>query len=216
MQDHSDSKYHMQLHELEISRKLSHIHHPASYKLHAIMRDHGWRILGSGMEATVAEKPGAPYVLKVFPRNSKYALFVQFCQQHGSNPYLPRFSRYVRPVPHTTFSYVRMEKLKPVNERNLMTAYAEYMCAVDQVFRMEDRTPVFWNHAMSRWDLDELPEKQGYTDVAHCAAQAPTEWAHTIEALVQLMQSEGLQQFDLHPDNMMLRGSTLVITDPFV
>lgn len=206
----------MNLQELDISHKLQKIYHPTSYKLHGIMRDHGWNILGTGFEATVAEKPGLPYVLKVFLKQSKYTQFVQFCQQHGNNPYLPRFSRYVRPVPHTRFSYVRMEKLKPVNERRLMTAYAEYMCAVDQVFKSEDRTPVFWNHALSRWELDELPEKEGYTDVAQCAAQAPTQWTHTIEALVKLMQSEGIKQFDLHPDNMMLRGSTLVITDPFV
>jgi hypothetical protein len=206
----------MNLQELEISQKLQPIKHPASYKLHNIMRDHGWNILGTGFEATVAEKPGMPYVLKVFPRNSKYVQFVQFCQQNPHNPYLPRFSRYVRPVPHTTFAYVRMEKLKPVNERRLMNTYAEYMCAVDQVFRSQDRSPVFWNHAMSRWDLDELPEKQGYADVASCAAEAPTTWTHTIEALILLMQSEGMKQFDLHPDNMMLRGNTLVITDPFV
>lgn len=206
----------MNLQELEISTKLSQIGHPASYKLHGIMRDHGWNILGTGMEATVAEKPGAPYVLKVFPKASRYAQFVQFCQQHGDNPHLPRFSRYVRPVPHTPFSYVRMEKLKPVRGAALLNTYAEYMCAVDQVFRSEDRTPVFWNHAMSRWDLDELPEKQGYTDVAACAQQAPSTWIKLIERLVSLMQAQGIKQFDLHPDNMMLRGTTLVITDPFV
>ena len=109
-----------------------------------------------------------------------------------------------------------MEQLKPVREGTLMNSYAESLCAVDQVFRSEDRTPMFWNHAMSRWDLDELPEKQGYTDVAACAQQAPPAWSELIEQLVKLMQAEGIKQFDLHPDNMMLRGSTLVITDPFV
>lgn len=206
----------MNLRELEISTKLSQIGHPASYKLHRIMSDHGWNILGTGMEATVAEKPGAPYVLKVFPATSKYVLFVQFCQQHAHNPHLPRFSRYVRPVPHTTFSYVRMEKLKPVQETMLMRSYAPYLCAVDHVFRSEDRSPVFWNHAMSRWDLDELPEKRGYADLAACAQKAPASWRQVVEQLVQLMQAQQMKQFDLHSNNMMLRGSTLVITDPFV
>jgi hypothetical protein len=206
----------MIIQELEISHKLKSIHNPASYKLHNILTDHGWNILGSGFEATVAEKPGAPYVLKVFPANSKYIQFVKFCQAHSANPHVPRFSRYVRPVPHTTFSYVRMEKLKPVREATLMNSYAEYLCAVDQVFRSKDRSPVFWNHAMSRWDLDELPEKQGYSDVATCAAQAPESWTRLIEDLINLMQAQGMEQFDLHPDNMMLRGPTLVVTDPFV
>ena len=206
----------MNLRELDISTKLSQIGHPVSYKLHGILKDHGWNILGTGYEATVAEKPGAPYVLKIFPQVSKYVQFVQFCQQHADSEHLPRFSRYVRPVPHTRFSYVRMEKLKPVREAALLSTYAEYLCAVDQVFRSEDRTPVFWNHAMSRWDLDELPEKQGYTDVAACAQQAPPEWSKLIEQLVKLMQAEHIKQFDLHSENMMLRGGTLVITDPFV
>jgi hypothetical protein len=206
----------MNLHELEISQQLQKIGHPASYKLHGILRDYGWKILGTGFEATVAEKPGMPYVLKIFPRASKYTQFVQFCQQQANNPHLPRFSRYVRPVPQTNFAYVRMEKLKPVREATLMNSYAEYLCAVDQVFRSEDRESVFWNHAMSRWDLDELPEKSGYTDVTDCAAQAPESWRQVIESLVQLMHSEGLTQFDLHSENMMLRGSTLVVTDPFV
>jgi hypothetical protein len=206
----------MNLTELEISDQLKKIGHPASYKLHGIMRDYGWKVLGTGFEATVAEKPGKPYVLKVFPKSSKYTQFVKFCQHHSDSPYLPRFSRYVRPVPHTTFSYVRMEKLKPVREGTLMNSYAEYLCAVDQVFKSQDREPTYWNHAMSRWELDELPEKHGYTDVAACAQQAPEAWRELIEELVSLMQSENMKQFDLHPENMMLRGSTLVITDPFV
>lgn len=206
----------MNLQELELSQKLQLLGHPTSYKLHGIMRDHGWNILGTGFEATVAEKPGVPYVLKVFPKQSKYAQFVQFCQTNVGNPHLPRFSRYVRPVPHTKWSYVRMEKLKRVTEAQLLSSYAEYLCAVDQVFKSEDRTPVFWNHAMSRWGLDELPEEKGYADVAECAAHAPLTWRQVIEDLVKLMQSEGIQQFDLHSENMMLRGSTLVVTDPFV
>lgn len=206
----------MNLQELEISKQLKKFLSPSDYKLHDVLEAHGWRVLGSGVEATVAEKPGAPYVLKLFPNTSKYKVFVEFCKSHANNPHLPQFSRYVRPVPGTKWSYVRMEKLEPIASYTLRNTYGEYLCAVNELFLNRRHHPVYWNHAMSQQSIDDIPEKQGYVDLSACAQAAPAIWRQTLQQLVQLMKVSNMEQFDLHADNMMLRNQTLVITDPFV
>lgn len=79
-------------------------------------------------------------MLKIFPSDSAYVKFVEFVQSHSGNPHLPRFSRYVRPVPGTEFSYVRMEKLQKVTLPQLLNKYAAYlaeMVGIGQVMDMQ-------------------------------------------------------------------------------
>jgi hypothetical protein len=212
----------MNLSELEISKTLKRVGYAGDIPIQTLLDKHGWTLLGTGMEAMVAQKPGAPYVLKLFITKSAYVHFVAYCQQHADNPFLPRFSRYVRPVPGTTFSYVRMEKLKPLSEKQLLTQYPEYVCALNHMFRhpegeFHSEHGIFWNHAMSTWDIDELPEKQGYTDVQDCMRHVNPQFVQTVKDLVHVMKTKSLKQLDLHSANMMQRGpGKLVITDPFV
>lgn len=206
----------MNLRELDISRKLRKITYATDDRIAQILDDHGWRILGKGMEAMVAEKPGSPYVLKLFEHDSEYTLFVNYCGQHVGNPFLPRFSRYVRPVPGTKFSYVRMEKLHAISPEQIVTTYAEYMCALKQMF-LEPQEGIVWNHAQDPHTMQQMPLRAGYTDLADCAAQVPELFVKTVQDLLQIMKQHQLYQFDLHYNNVMQRSpGELVITDPFV
>jgi len=202
----------MNLHEIELRKRLQKSRRAYDMHVEKILDKNGWAVLGTGVEALVAHKPHMPYVLKLFPTNSAYVHFVKFCEQHAQHPHLPRFSRYVRPIPGTRFSYVRMEKLQPVSANQLRTTYAPHMCVVDQIVQ-KYTSNIFWNKDLS---VRNIVKDEGYQDLADCAAHAPEIWKTTIQDLMHIMQQHGLEQFDLHSENMMLRGSELVITDPFV
>jgi hypothetical protein len=205
-------KMNKQINEIEIRTALKGSRHPQSAK--DVLTKHGWNILGRGIEALVAAHPKKPYVLKLFPKNSEYRWFVQYCQTNPNNPYLPKFSRYVRPVPGTGYSYVRMEKLQHISDSTLIKSFAPYLCVLHELF--DDRSDdIFWNlgydHAAFAGIVHNI-----YDDQEACAADAPPAWISTVQDLIRIMQQHNLTQFDLHSENVMLRGNQLVITDPFV
>lgn len=206
----------MNLNELDLTKILKQNWHPAAETVRNIVKKYGWHVLGEGSEALVAHKPGADYVLKLFENTSKYSLFVSYCQQHPDNSFVPRFSRYVKPVPGTSYSYVRMEKLLPVTNYELMKDYPEYLCAIHLLFKQK-QGKVWWNSAMQRRDLDQLFFRHGFVSLEDCAQKAPPQFIQTIKDLVAIMQLNKLEQFDLHSGNMMIRQpGQLVITDPLI
>jgi hypothetical protein len=194
---------------------IRHSEDPADPRVTAILKEKGWRILGTGVEAMVATHPNRPYVLKVFPTSSAYVHFVDYCRKNPNNPYLPKFSRYVRPIPGTVFSYVRMEQLSHFSKKGLVDLNPELWCTLYHMFAIR-RDNISWNAGHHIPQLEDLPQRHGYRNVAQCAAAAPALWTSTIQGLLDVMTSHGLDTFDLHSDNVMLRGSQLVITDPFV
>lgn len=191
-----------------------------------ILYKHGWRMLGMGLEAAVAEHPHrSDYVLKVFPTRSLYTKFVDFVQKNNRNPHLPRFSRYVRPIPGTTWSYVRMEKLTPLtDEHQLLEQHLPEMVAlyaagvknklhtvglyIQEPLNMQLRTLGY-----TRKDLvDPQKSQQLYDQIG----SPPQQWVSAVDQLARMGSQMQMYGLDLHHGNMMLRNQTLVITDPFV
>lgn len=103
-----------------------------------VLQQHGWTLLGSGIDGAVAEKSGWPGVFKVFTRRSAYAGWVQYSIAHRDNPHVPRFmtereakkqagisggsNDVVIPL-GTRFRGVFMERLKPISWNLLMYRY---------------------------------------------------------------------------------------------
>jgi hypothetical protein len=203
----------MHITELEISKQLK---SAPIYGLKSIFRKHGWEYLGSGAEASVALHPNRSYVLKVFRSSSKYQLFVKFCAQHVNNPHLPTFSRYVRPIPGTAFSYVRMEKLNKVSEQQLASTYMPEMRAlydVGQAHHIDTIGDSLNDHLIAQWGFwDTYTADQLYNKLNK---QPPASWLEIIEQLCKYAVDQGMRHMDLHDENFMLRQQTLVILDPF-
>ena len=185
-----------------------------------------WLLLGMGLEAAVAEHPHRPdYVLKVFPTHSKYTKFVEFVRKNHRNPHLPTFSRYVRPVPGTTWSYVRMEKLTPVSDehqliqQHLPEMVALYAAGVKHGLQtvgyriVELLLSELGGLGYSKHDLGN-PQK--LDDIYEHIGSAPDAWVYAVDQLAQLGNALQMYGLDMHTGNMMLRNHTLVITDPFV
>jgi hypothetical protein len=212
----------MNLSELEITKDVRERY--VDWK--TVFEKHGWSVLGEGIEATVGQKPGKPYVLKVFPSTSAYKAFLQFCQQTDS-PYLPRFSRGARGVPGAfpPADYVRMEQLKGVSEALLFGAY---MPEIAYVWIECDREGLEMNwrfHEVVKTEIEQRLGQSAYALKDSWEAQQllwqkigapPPGWILLVNKLVSfLIHNTKRTELDLHAGNFMRRGTTLVITDPF-
>ena len=93
-------KYSMNLSELEITRRLKNIrgNNMIGSQLQDVVYAHGWKLLGRGSEAAVAEHPEKGYVLKIWPTKSQYTTFVELVQQNP-NPHFPKFSKVMKQIP---------------------------------------------------------------------------------------------------------------------
>jgi hypothetical protein len=192
--------------------------------LERILKHHGWHMLGTGAEAAVAEHPQKSYVLKIFNSDSRYTQFVEFVQSHSSNPHVPKFSRYVRQVPGTKFSYVRMEKLAQVTAKQLLTKYANHvldMIIMGHEHRIRMVVGQLRDEFMSILDTwgygpDSLLDPETQMEIyAHMGGSPPITWTHILDDLAEFSQSSGIGTWDMHAANFMRRGETLVIVDPF-
>lgn len=199
----------MQINELEISRKLK--RYMMGSDLANLLRQYGWTPLGYGFEAGVAEHPRKSYVLKIFPKNSVYVKFVNMVQQHAMNPHFPKFSRYVKTIPGTGYSYVRMEKLAPMQVYDL-AQFPSLLCLLDQMWAKLNpkELPPYWVRNNVTWEPEssELPDCNELT--------MPAQEQEAIQLLGKTLSEIGWDHVDLHAGNFMLRGNTWVITDPFI
>jgi len=190
----------MNLQELEITRSLKNIRgtNMIGSQLADVVYSHGWKLLGRGSEASVAEHPEKGYVLKIWPNRSLYTKFVELVQRNP-NPHFPRFSKVMKRIPGTQFSYVRMEKLIPVTQYDILVNMPDCFCVVKELYQRQGTALPYWieNNAQA----------------IQCPKLSPD-----AKMLVKLMSAQ-LKKIgpvlDLHPANIMRRGNTWIITDPY-
>jgi hypothetical protein len=222
----------MRLHELELTKLLRDTGRAERLadKLSQLKPDHPeqfrWKLKGTGAEALVAQHPHKPYVLKLFPTGSRYVQFVDYVQAHQTNPHLPKFGKYVRTLPVThkfdiapgRWSYVTMEILQPVSVYSFKHDYVKEMCAVQMIVNQaqQEHKDLFWNSAVSMSHLLDRAKKLGFDSIKSCGEAADENWKTAIRDLLKIMKTHGMDHFDLHYNNVMLRGDVLVIVDPFI
>lgn len=196
-----------------------------SRNLIELLQKHGWKALGTGAEGAVAEHPEKSYVLKIFDSDSKYTWFVNFVQMHAHYTNLPRFSRYVKPIPGMKLSYVRMEKLSKVSDQELVDSYGNYlvtMMAVGQAHRVEALSYGLKTRIQDKIDRKRLgvPSLDKPLQLAQIyrmlGGPPPKTWVDLITELCEFSKQQGIKYWDTHSGNFMLRDQTLVLTDPFV
>jgi hypothetical protein len=218
----------MNLHELEIKKQLKNSGDNNSIlSLKEILENHGFEFLGNGAEGAVAKHPNKQYVLKIFYSDSQYQNFVQLVQANSSNQHFPKFSRYIKQIPGTKFSYVRMEQLTPCTAAYLVQSHFKEILYTELtshivngstsvgrsiVDSLENKLIDFdfylpWDYrnpekVRSLWSaLGEKPEKS---------------WCEAIDKIMQTAKTKNKITLDINYGNIMKRGNTLVVTDPYV
>lgn len=200
------------MNELEISRKLKRPELPGGDLQNILVRA-GWTPIGSGAEAGLAQHPNKSYVLKIFPTNSMYQQFLDVVDQAPNNPHFPKLNRNSRRIPGTPYSYVRMEKLRPITTYDAVEHFPELGCLLIDFYKKFGIThmagPWGWPYLNASWDpLTELINCN-QVKIDGAAKQA-------FDLLYEKAKTLGYRRLDMAINNFMARGLTWVITDPFI
>lgn len=167
--------------------------------------DHGFQHLGRGMYGVVVTHPRLPYVLKLFDaQDTAYLQFVNMVQNSGENPHFPRFRG--KPIKLTARTWaIRMEKLAPwePNRASILDRGLQEIMMVQDEDQGADWIKIFDN-----------PDS---AEARRAVMMVLRKWPRLDQALAMLHEfaSSHRVNWDLHYGNIMKRGSTPVITDPF-
>jgi hypothetical protein len=195
------------------------------YKMGDYLERRGLKVLGYGAEAVVAMPEHGRYAIKIFKKGSKYGDFVRFAIQHQGNKHLPRFHRTVKDIPGTGFSYVTMGLLSPSNEDDLSDHFLPEMYGLIQLgIKNRIRAMQPWyattiNRALKDRGIDPFSMASGATFKKRCETKlgraSDQSWMQAVDLIMKEARKLGMESLDIHPDNLMMDGNTLVLPDPF-
>lgn len=193
------------------------------------MKRLGWKVIGYGAFADVYEKPGVNYVVKLFTEtDTSYMKFIKMVLANP-NPHFPKF--YGKPVPLSISNERRSDILPSVKDR--------YSAETGLIaIRMERLQEFFSSHSGDAAALSEAdPETSLFrkfityyisnqTHHDHVSPETRAALAEAIdeeygadmlralESIGKMMMENPEISLDLYETNVMMRGSTIVITDP--
>ena len=147
------------------------------------LEQNGFKFIDSGSFGAVFERPGYPWIFKIFNRDPAYLHFVKYAMAHQGNPHMPRIKGIIK-INDDTYA-VRMERLSPI--------------------------PLGTEPAMSL--IRKIVNIDSYGDLS----DADAAWIDKkFPGISAFFKSFPLQDFeyDLHLQNFMQRGNTMVIVDP--
>jgi hypothetical protein len=157
------------------------------------MQENGFSKLGSGAFANVYERPGYPWVFKIFTRDPAYLEWLGYVTANRGNEHVPKLRGKPFKINNDTFA-VRMEKLSPLPDNYHDDPLID---------------AVMWGGVPPT-----SQSKRTITDAGH------TDLLSVLSAINNIAYGGNSHTkdygADLHRFNVMLRGNTLVITDPVV
>jgi hypothetical protein len=156
------------------------------YRFYTFLATHGFKELGMGTFAGVYEKPGYPWMFKVFNDDPAYMMYLKYAIQHQSNPNVPKIKGNLLKINDETYA-VRMEKLDNFDSGlgDLQTMY------------------FIINVKRKHWTNEDINWLKKY-------------YPGILQIIDDLNKIKKSFEFDLHSGNIMLRGKTPVIVDPMV
>ena len=176
----------------------------------AVLNRYGYKNIG-GYSAfgRVFHKAGEKSVLKIFTKDDiAYRQFVSLAIQNKDNPHFPRFARKVIQIKGTQYDAVKTELLTSGNEKD--------MRFIRDMFKIRNETDKM--RMLNKLSL--FAQKYNKT-ISNMRAEY-TEWLDQNKQLVDAFdiiksfidKNKTSVQLDLHEQNMMMRGNTIVIIDP--
>lgn len=168
------------------------------------LEQHGFELLSDlGQHSTIWQHPSLDYVLKVYDKGDRgYARFVDLVKRNQTNPHFPKLRGSPVSVTPDVVA-LRLEKLSP--------------------WKFDRNDP---DHAAIDWLLayiDEPKWKDHFNAISDANLKASIkrfikkwpQFTKAIGLMVDAVGQRGEIGFDLHDDNIMMRGNCPVIIDPF-
>lgn len=185
----------MRISELLHETSLNEVTRPPIEQAQDILSKAGYEMIGSGFESLVFKRPGDSYVLKLIDAYATaYFDFIKLAQS-SANLHFPRFKGKITNVLPGYYQAIRMEPLTPltVNGKRVAKIIDNYTKALQDSNGKSIDFP----------GIDELEKDQpGIKEACHL--------------LVTNIFNKKHYYNDMHIDNFMMRGNTVVITDPVI
>lgn len=177
---------------------------PTMGKAMRVLQDAGYEHMGAGNFAEVYAKPGADHVIKLFGFSDlAYPKFVRLAQS-TSNPHFPKFRGKMMKVTKDYYA-VRMEKLNPIPE-GAMAYSGINMSSANLGYAMNDYVRLKKGLGNNYTPPDKIKTIMEELEISQPGI---TEACDFIAGMTDAYP-------DIHKNNLMLRGKTLVIIDPVV
>lgn len=153
-----------------------------------ILKTRGYTPLGNGAFGIAFKSPHLDYVIKIFKNDAAYLAFVEYCLTRSS-PHLPKFRGKPLSIDGEHF-LVRMEMLTPYNQGNKLLLDISRMCE-------------FFENGGSPSTIKSPIDKNIYR-----------KHKSLFDVCYDLFKNTQYT-YDIHEGNLMMRGDTIVIVDPY-
>lgn len=171
----------------------------AGYKL----KSAGYEKIGRGSFASVWGKPGEDFLVKIFNNMDRaYPEFVKLAS-NSPNKYFPKFKGKLIKI-NEKYSAVRVERLEPMPESQYKQLGLD---VVDDYLNYQRDVHRGIDHNWHKDNVNSLIEQIYKLDDNQPGIKAALDLI--AEKLISFT-------FDFQPQNVMLRGNTVVILDPVV
>ena len=169
-----------------------------------ILKHAGYEKLGYGMFADVYAKPGADHVLKLFDRRDRsYPKFVNMVIQHPNN-HFPKFKGKIMKITDNYYA-IRME---------MLSKFSTWMAdngGLDLLYLLQN---YIYGYAAHGAGFETSSERASSTvKQINDLEKTQPGIKKACEFIADLIKS-GDPGLDLHNENLMMRGNTIVFTDP--
>jgi hypothetical protein len=151
----------------------------------SLMTQLGFEVLSGGEYSLVFEKPTDPNFVVKVFNDPCYEAFIKFCKERPNDPFLPKFRGNGVRI-RDRARMIRVERLSPLPHQT--NDYSRILMLYNISKEPED---------VVMWDLDD-EQRAMVSTFADLRAALPN-----------------MCRLDMHRDNIMLRGQTPVIIDPF-
>jgi hypothetical protein len=193
-----------------------------------MLKQKGYKFLGSGVDQSVWLEPGTGLVLKIFGTDKmihsnpldlsneqkSFVKFANYCMAHPDNEFLPQFLGWQKFI-YNEYAYlqIRCERLFEI-DKGKTRVWAEELNAMARYIRLKLPLTTYLRDRSSRGRGRNAGA--GYYELmSYLGEDGLAKIWKTMEDLQQIAKRSGFH-LDLHPGNFMLGSDGhIVISDPF-
>lgn len=200
----------------------------ASMEIREKLKSAGYKLLGSGVDATVWAKKSGPVVKIIMPSDGRgagasgdtFMKFYEFCEQHAEYENLPKFPYKASAFQADGKDYmmITMERLKPIPRGSFEEAMVWILSDLaTKNMRWKDVQQEINNE--DTWDIyNEMPTQQIIKIWNSLGNRGRSEYELLFNLMKVLYHTGKINRegWDLHTENAMMRDNTIVITDPWL
>lgn len=202
----------------------------ASKEIRTTLKKHGYKLLGSGADATVWAKSEGPVIKIIMPDDHKgagiagdtFMKFYEFCKQNSNLDNLPKFSDNeveVFEADGKDYVMITMERLKPIPQGSFEEAMVWILSdlATKKLSWKQAKHIISDEETWMGYESEMINPEMILKKFDSLDGRDLLEYEVLYKLMVLLYHKGKINKtgWDLHTENAMMRGDTIVITDPW-